>query len=193
MANSANVLSAMPRTAGAVRVAPLGTDGPTDAETALDSAFIDLGYLGEDGITESIARDVDKKKAFGGATVRILQTSYDNTLSFVFMESRNADVLKRVYGPDNVDVDGDDITVRKNKRQLPCESWVIDVEDGDNLERIYVPEGQITEVGDIVRVRTDTRGYERTVGGFEGEVIDGDNSRTFLYGGALDPVDPEGP
>ena len=77
-------------------VRPQGHPGPTNATVAINVAFDDLWYAGEDGITESIARDSDKKKAFGGATVRILQTNYDNTFKFVLMEHKSAKVLKRV-------------------------------------------------------------------------------------------------
>lgn len=36
---------------GAVHVAPVGTALPTDSTTALNSAFIDLGYINDDGAT----------------------------------------------------------------------------------------------------------------------------------------------
>ena len=170
------------------RASPKGTPGPTNATVAINVAFDDLGYAGEDGITESIARDSDKKKAFGGATVRILQTNYDNTFKFVLMEHKSAKVLKRVFGASNVIEDGlGNITVRKNKKTLPVESWIFDTADGDDLERVWVPEGQVSEVGDIVRVHTDTIAYELTVESFESALIDGDNSRTFMYVDALAP------
>ena len=34
------------------------------------------------------------------------------------------------------------ITVRKNKKTLPVESWIFDTADGDDLERCKVPEGR---------------------------------------------------
>lgn len=36
---------------GAANVAPVGTTLPTDSSTALDPAFVDLGFLSEDGAT----------------------------------------------------------------------------------------------------------------------------------------------
>lgn len=186
MASTAsNVFAAQPSAAGALRNAPLGTTGPTDATTALNAAFIDLGYLGEDGITESISRDTEKKKAFGGATVKVLQTEFGNTFQFVFMEHLNADVLKRVYGESNVTVGADGlVSVTKNKKTLPRESWVIDVYDDANIDRTYIPEGQIIEIGDIVRVHSDTIAYEVTIEGFED--VHGNTSYNHLYVAALD-------
>jgi hypothetical protein len=184
MASSAsNVFAAQPKATGALRYAPLGTTAPTDASAALDVGWIDLGYIGEDGFTETLTRDTEKKKAFGGATVKVLQTDFANTFQFAFMESINADVLKRVFGEGNVTVSGANITVAKNKKVLPHESYVIDTEDGDNLLRTYIPDGQIIEVDDIVRVHTDTIMYTVTVEAFEDE--SGNNSYDFHYVDAL--------
>src|SRR5690606_15237495 len=121
MASSvANVFAALPDVAGALRRAPLGTDGPTSATGVLDPGFVALGYIGADGFTESNTRDTTKKKAFGGATVKILQTDYASTITFTFLESLNAEVLKAVFGEDNVtvtpatDTEGTQVTVDKN-------------------------------------------------------------------------------
>lgn len=169
MASSvANVYAAMPKATGALRRAPLGTPGPTNATDALNIAFIDLGYIGEDGFTESNSRDTDKKKAFGGATVKILQTDYTATIQFAFLESTNADVLKAVFGDANVTVVGDDITVKKNKQVLPHVAWVLDtLDDAVGSIRTYIPDGQITSVDDIQKVHTDTIAYTVTIECFE--------------------------
>lgn len=186
---AANVFAATPNVTGAVRNAPLGTTPPTDATTALPVGWIDLGYIGEDGVTETLTRDTEKKKAWGGATVKVLQTDFANTFQFAFMESINADVLKRVFGAANVVDDGDgNITVAKNKIQLPHESWCIDSKDGANLLRTYIPDGQITEIDDITRVHTDTIMYTVTIEGFEDE--DGNTSYDFIYNDALADVTP---
>lgn len=186
----ANVYAAAPDVAGALRRAPLGTDGPESAVDTLDPAFVDLGYIGEDGFTESNTRDTTKKKAFGGATVKILQTDYASTVTFTFLESLNADVLRAVFGEDNVTVTpatastGTQVTVDKNKKTLPHASWVIDTIDGDARYRSYIPDGQITSIGDITVVHTDTIAYQVTIEAFEvnlgGKVT---NIRTFTDDG----------
>jgi len=191
MASSvANVFAAMPDVAGALRRAPLGTDGPTSATGVLDPGFVDLGYIGEDGFTESNTRDTTKKKAFGGATVKILQTDYASTITFTFLESLNAEVLKAVFGEDNVtvtpatDTEGTQVTVDKNKNTLPHASWVIDTIDGDARYRSYIPDGQITSIGDITVVHTNTIAYQVTIEAFEvnigGKLV---NIRTFTDDG----------
>lgn len=169
MASSvANVYAAMPRATGTLLRAPLGTPGPANAIAELSSAWVDLGYIGEDGYTMSESRDTDKKKAFGGNVVKILQTDYSLTIQFSFLESINADVLRAVYGDDNVTVRGPSIRVRHNKAPLPHASWVIDTLDSAvGLRRIWIPDGQITTVDDVQIVHTETIAYKVTVECFE--------------------------
>lgn len=167
-ADAKNVYAAEPLATGSCLVAPLGTTGPASATDALNVAFIDLGHIGEDGFTETTDRSVDKKKNFGGTTVKVLQTDYTHTFKFVLLESLSANVLKAVYGADNVTVTaatgshGTQVAVKKNAKKLPRQSWVIDTTDTelDAFYRNYIPEGQIITVGDVVVVHTDTIMYE---------------------------------
>lgn len=163
----ANVYAAQPKATGTVLRAPVGTALPTSATATPNIAFTDLGYIGEDGITESHARSSDKKKAFGGTVVKVLQTDYSATIKVVFLESVNAEVLKAVWGDANVTTSGSDITVKKNKDLLPHSSWIFDTLDGDGSIRTVVPDGQVTEVGDIQKVNTEVIMYEVTIECFE--------------------------
>lgn len=174
--NSANVYAAMPRATGTLLRGPKGTELPTSAKSDITSItdLKDQGYIGEDGFTQSENRDTEKKKAFGGTVVKVLQTDYSLTIKFVFIESINAEVLKSIYGESNVlvRVDGE-IVVKKNKMQSPHAAWVIDTFDGNALNRSTIADGQITEIGDIKKVHSDIIGYEVTMECFEDE--NGDN------------------
>lgn len=188
MASTAeNVYAAMPAASGALRTAPLGTAAPTDATTALPAAWVDLGYIGEDGFTESHQRDTTKKKAFGGSTVKILQTEFGITVTFTFLESLNADVLKSIFGEENVTItpatssEGAKIVVKKNKKVLPHKSWCVDTIDGDATRRNYIPDGQLSMSGDVVQVHTDTIEYSVSIETFEN--ADGDNVIEFIDDG----------
>jgi hypothetical protein len=156
-----NVYAAEPLATGGLYVAPLGTPKPSTLTTALSSPWIGLGHVGEDGVTETQDRSIDKKKNWGGATVKILQTDYVHTFKFVLLESTSAEVLKVVYGEDNVTVTGTDVEVKKNPKKLPKLTWCVDSIDSelDAHYRNYIPIGQVMTVGDVKMVHTDTIEY----------------------------------
>lgn len=170
-----NIYVAEPLATGVCFVAPRGTPGPTDAQVELDAAFVDLGYTGVDGFNEKNDRSITRKRSFGGKVVKIIQSEFTSTLEFTLMESLNADVLKAIYGASNVVVTaattehGTQVKVLKNSRKLPHQAWVIDTWDDEMgaKYRNYVADGQITTIGDVKVVHTDTIEYKVTLDCFE--------------------------
>lgn len=175
MADNLNVYAAEPLATGTCFVAPLGSAAPTDVDTALDAAFVDLGHIGEDGYTETKDVSLEDKRNFGGKVVKVLQTEVTWTYTFVFLESLNANVLRAVYGDDNVTVtpatttDGTRVAIEKTSRKLPHQMWVIDTTDSELNARYrsFLPDGQIVEIGDVTIVHSDTIQYEVTLRAFE--------------------------
>ncbi len=179
MANNVkNVVAGKPLAAGGVWRGPLGTPLPTDETTALDAALKAAGYIGEDGLTETQDRSTEKIRAWGGDTVKVVQTEFGLTYQFTFIESVNGDVLKAVYGEANVTTTaattttGNKHAVKVNSEQLPHETYVFEVKDGDARIRIVVPDGQITEVGDITYADGEVVGYQVTVEAFRDADLD---------------------
>lgn len=170
-----NVYAAEPSASGAAFVAPLGTTLPTSVDSPLGGAFVPLGYVGEDGITETSERTTDEKKDMGGRVVKVLQTEYNHSFTFVLLESLNADVLKTIYGADNVtvtpanSVHGTQVKVRKTSKKLPHASWVFDTMDSElgAKYRNVVGDGQVISVGDVVMASSDTIEYEVELKVFE--------------------------
>lgn len=144
---------------GEVSVAPTGTTAPADVSTALAVGFVGLGYVGEDGITESRERSTTDIKAWQNAdTVRTVVTDANLSYTFKLIETTEAS-LELFYGA----------TVASEKLVVtPAttggrKSFVFDIEDGTDLLRIYVPEGEVAEVGDVVYASGEAIGYEVTV------------------------------
>lgn len=170
MANSAaNVVSGKPLATGGILRAPIGTTLPTDATTALGAGFTALGYVGEDGVTETQDRSTDKIKAWGGDTVAVVQTEHSLQYKFTLIETLNAEVLKAVHGDSNVTTTAATSTkgtlhaVLITGQELGHAAYVIEVKDGDARVRIAISDGQITEVGDITYSDSEVIGYEVTV------------------------------
>lgn len=170
--NALNVYAAEPMATGGVWVFPLGTEPPAERDDTdgwkaeLPTEGVDVGHIGEDGVVETKDRTIDKKRNWGGDVVKVLQTEYTATYKFTMLESLNANVLKMVYGDDNVDVDTDpdggvSIVVRKNKKKLKRRTWCIDTIDtelGANY-RDWIFQGQITTTDDVTLVHSDTIAY----------------------------------
>lgn len=163
--NTGNVSTGKPKVTGAVFRAPTGTELPTDATTALNEAFKALGYVSDDGLTNSNSMDVENVKAWGGDIVLTTQTDREDTFQCTLIEAMNIEVLKAVYGDDNVTGTLETgITVKANTKQLEPHAWVVDmVLKGDKVKRVVIPNGTITEIGDIVYSDEDAIGYEVTI------------------------------
>ena len=163
MSDAKNVSAAQPKVGGAIFRAPVGTTLPTDAKTDLDVAFKALGYCSEDGVTNSNSPETDNEKAWGGDTVLNMQTSKEDSFKFKLIEILNVDVLKTVYGDDNVsgDLEKGIIIKANNEEAEPC-SWVIDMILKGALKRITIPSASVTEVADI-NYKAEVIGYETTI------------------------------
>lgn len=151
-ANAKLVTAAKPKVGGAVHRAPLGTPLPTDAKTALNTAFKALGYISSDGLTNSNSPSNENTTAWGGDTVLTQQTEKPDTFQFTLLEAMSTDVLAAVYGDDNVKGALDTgITVKANSNEQVSCSWVIEMMlKNGAVKRIVIPDAAVTSVADIV-------------------------------------------
>lgn len=166
MPNIANVSVGKPRVAGAVFRAPKGTALPTDASTALAAAYQDMGYASDDGVVNSNEADTNEIKSWGGKTVLVVNTGNSDKFKITLIESSNINVLRSVFGAENVTLDAQSGAMAINVAGLCSEEavWVIDVQmNASWMKRIVIPCGMLAELGDVTYKDDEAIAYEITL------------------------------
>lgn len=168
MANTvANVSAGKPAVSGAVYRAALADSLtlPTDASTALSADFKALGYVSEDGLVNTNSPDSDNIKAWGGDTVLVIQSEKPDEFQLTLLEVLNTEVLKTVYGSSNVTGTlSTGLTVKATADEPEEGAWVIDmIMRGGVLKRVVIPDGKVSEVGEITYKDDEAVGYELTI------------------------------
>lgn len=167
--NTANVRVAV---TGAVSVGATTAAAPTGTSGTL-TGFSDLGLIGPDGITEARGRDTNDIKAWqGGQTVRTVVTGATLTFHFVMLETSKATV-ELFYGATSTGTATEGNLVVVPTSTGGRKAFLLDVIDGAELIRVYVPQGEVTEVGDRVYVNGDAIGYEVTITAYTDSGIGG--------------------
>lgn len=178
----ANVLQGKPLTTGGVLIGTSGATLPT-TPSATTTGFTALGYVGDDGLTETADRSTDKIKAWGGDIVKVVQTEFSLSYQFTLYETLNANVLKAVYGTSNVATTAANSThgtiqsVSINGGTLAVLPWIFDMKDGTAKIRVVVPKGQVTAVGEITYNDGGVIGYQVTVEAF----ADSSGNQAYKY------------
>lgn len=186
----ANVLQGKPVVTGGVLRGTTGATLPTTA-VGTTTGFTALGFVSDDGLKETVDRTTEKIKAWGGSIVKVVQSEFGVTYEFTFYETLNAGVLKAVYGDSNVTTTAATVStgtlqsVKVNKGSLEHSPWIFDMKDGTALIRVVVPDGQITNVGDITYNDGSVIGYPVTLETFEDS--SGNNAYKYIDDGIFTP------
>lgn len=147
-------------TTGAVYVGPTSATAPTSASSSL-TGFSELGYVHADGVTETRDRSTNQIRAWQNADLlREVVTESTATFQFTLLET-NLEVLAAFYG---AAVDVADGSVEVNPAATGGrKAFVIDLVDGADAIRTYVPAGEILSVGEQVYQNGEAVGYDVTI------------------------------
>lgn len=141
-----------------------------DASNSVLIGFSELGYISSDGITFTNERSTNSIRAWQNSDlVREVTTEATTTYSLAFLES-NEDVLETYFG---VSMVGGKIEVNPASTG-GRKSFVIDVIDGGEAIRHYIPSGEVTSVEAQTFASGDAIMYGITISAYsvDGRVAD---------------------
>ena len=159
---------------GRIDIAALGTDLPYDMSNLSDTDFTNLGYISDDGVSES--RDEDNQDFTPwqeNSAIRYEITRSQVTLQFTLWQSTLA-TAGFYYGVKADDMllnaDGSVFFDEGGKPPVDRNVLVLTVVDGAAARRIAMPAAQVTERGEVTYNSDQMIGYNVTVTGFPVEI-----------------------
>lgn len=144
-------------------LAPSGTALPTDNTTPLDAAFLNMGFLGDDGVNFSDSSSTENAYDANGDSIATSQGEIEKTFTVTFREIKK-DSLAVLYGSANVtDAEGK-LTVHDKGPNSATYVGVFEIrlKDGRKWRRV-VPQCQPGELGDQTIVYNELVGRELTM------------------------------
>lgn len=173
---------------GAVRTAVLGTALPTNPTAAYGVGYVDLGYVGEDGVTETPSSSWNEIRAWQNRAI-VRRTLQESNIEFGFTLIESKQETLEMYHP------GSAMEVAAGVARLPVVApkydprvWAFDVIDGSTLVRIIIPKGVVTETGAIVYNGTDPIGYELKVEALDSGTVDAAGQPIYANKYSNDPA-----
>jgi hypothetical protein len=116
---------------------------------------VDVGYISEDGFSYTVEQASNDTRAWGGDLIRRITNEFGLTFTFTMVE-HNANSVAAFYGNGSASAwEVKNVIVRK--------AWVAHITDGAKIRRIVVPDGEVTERGDVTFATADVVGYPITV------------------------------
>lgn len=166
--NASNVTTGKPKVGGALFKGATNLTLPITADGDIAAGFSCLGYCSEDGLVNTMSLEGDNIKAWGGDVVLDVGTGETDQFKVTLIESMDTEVLKLVHGSANVSGNLEDgIAVSVNSNDRDHYAYVCDmVLKGNVLKRIVIPDGKVTEIGDITYKDDEAVGYEVTISAF---------------------------
>lgn len=181
--NTRNVDTGRPKVGGYALWGPAGSELPTDATTAPGEAFLNMGYVSNAGLKVNYERSTTDHRDWAGDVVETTQDEYGETYTVEFIESLRGDLLKRLFGEDNVVIvapttlaEGT-ISIKHNSVELDEGSWLFNMESRKSKKRVVIGNGRVTGIGEVSFVSTDLIRYSATLKAYP----DADGNCSYEY------------
>ena len=144
-------------------VAPAGTALPTDNSTALAADYLNIGYLGEDGISFADSSDVTSFFDMNGDTVDSSNGSIEKSFTVTLIEIKK-DSMALIYGSANVTDATGELTVHDKGPNDASYVAVFELllKNGRKWRRI-APNCKLGELGDMTVNYSELVGREITM------------------------------
>lgn len=144
-------------------LAPSGTALPTNNTTALNTAFLNMGFLGDDGVNFSDSSSTETAYDANGDSIATSQGEIEKTFTVTFREIKK-DSLAVLYGSANVTDAAGVLTVHDKGPNDATYVGVFEIrlKDGRRWRRV-VPQCQPGELGDQTIVYNELVGRELTM------------------------------
>jgi len=148
---------------GAILSGPVGTPlpaGATATSATLNVALVASGYVGEAGVRITPSRSTTAIRDWSRKAIRTLLESFDGTLAWEHL-ALDVQSVKNYFGDENVEVFpatstlGTRMALKLRGDALTEKAWVFRMKDGLRKVVIVVPNGTITEQGEIPFVAND--------------------------------------
>ena len=167
--NNANVDVGRPKVGGYAFRAPIGTVLPTDATTALNAAFVNLGYVSNAGLRVTYDRTTTDHREWNGEIVETTQDEYGETYTVEFIESLRGDLLKALFGDANVEISAPttlaegSVHIKHNALEPENAAWSFDMKSRKSSKRITMGVARVTAIGEVAFVANDLIRYSATI------------------------------
>lgn len=129
--------------------APAGTSLPSKPSATLDSKWVHIGDVSNEGITLAFDKSTTNLRNWANVVKRVIMTEHSETIQSPIMDTTE-EVLKAVVGESNVSTSGDVTTVNLSSGELPPEEaflWIM--KDGDDMIAIGCEYGQVSAVDNV--------------------------------------------
>ena len=124
--NTKNVSYGKFKTGAYFFVAPYGTTLPTDNSTELDEAFVNMGFMGDDGFVFDNSVSAETAQDANGDTIATNAGAVTKTMTTTFREIKK-DSMAVVYGSGNVTDEGGVLTIHDKGPNNEILSAVIEI------------------------------------------------------------------